>query len=73
MVGFLNSLHLQKIKNKMANKTYFHETWVSDNRFMELIVRSLSKENSQSKLLFMVRSLEILESSELYKILHYFI
>ena len=47
---FFNSLNLLKIENKMPNKQYFHKIWFSDNGFMEWIVWSVSKENSQDKL-----------------------
>ena len=34
----------------MPNKTYFHETWLSDSRFVGWIARSVSKETAHCKL-----------------------
>ena len=34
----------------MSNKTYFCETWLCNNGFMEWTVRFVSKENAQGKL-----------------------
>lgn len=34
-------------KNKTSNKTYFHETWLSDSKFMEWIVRFKKKKKKK--------------------------
>ena len=44
------SFSLDNIKNIMPNKTYFHETWLSDSRFVGWIARSVSKETAHCKL-----------------------
>ena len=35
-------------KNKTSNKTYFHETWLSDSKFMEWIVRFKKKKKKKN-------------------------
>ena len=36
-------------KNKTSNKTYFHETWLSDSKFMEWIVRFKKKKKKNPR------------------------
>ena len=49
VIQFVYSFYLNKIKNKMPNKTYFHETWLVDSRFMEWIAQSVSKKQAHYK------------------------
>ena len=58
--------YLDKTKNKMPNKTYFHESWLSDIRFGEWIARSNSKENSYCKICKCVISLSNMDEKALH-------
>ena len=57
--------YLDKAKNKMPNKACFHESWLSNSRFMEWIARSNSEENAYCKLCKCVISLSNVDEKAL--------